>query len=84
MVAFVTLVQVQHHCKCALAVDAQDLTGHNVIAGSVSSDGKPGTALIADLLKKLSVIALRRQRDKIPVTYEDPRYSNHADIQDVT
>jgi hypothetical protein len=51
--------------------DAQDSV-------TISSDPKDLSRPISTLLDQL------RKREKIAVTYEDPRYSNSADIQDVT
>jgi hypothetical protein len=55
----------------ALGAAAQDSV-------TITSDPRDLSRPISTLLNQL------RQRDKIPVTYEDPRYSNRADIQDVT
>jgi hypothetical protein len=45
---------------------------------TITSDPRDMSRPISTLLDQL------RQRDKIQVTYEDPRYSNSGDIQDVT
>jgi len=45
---------------------------------TIASDPHDLSRPISTLLDQL------RRREKIPVTYEDPRYSNRADVQDVT
>ena len=45
---------------------------------TIASDPRDPSRPVSTLLSQL------RQREKISVTYEDPRYSNSADVDDVT
>jgi len=50
-----------------------------------AQDSRTITSDPTDLSRPISTLLDQlRQREKIPVTYEDPRYSTSADIQDVT
>src|SRR5271166_2202711 len=58
-------------CLVPLSIAAQD-------AVAITSDSRDLSRPVSTLISQL------RQREKVSVSYEDPRYINPADIEDVT